>query len=116
MPKPVKQRMSLRSELALAMRVAARNIAVRNYREIASREARLIPKTLPERFERGWGKEAAHGRSIMRGLVDLPEAQWEPTADALRTLAHVVEHGHDEIWDESLSNRRRRYGSEGRRA
>jgi hypothetical protein len=116
MPKPIKQRMTLRSELALAMRVAARNIALRSYREIAAREARHIPKTLPERFERGWGKEAAHGRSIMRGLADLPEDEWGPTADALRTLAHVVEHGHDEVSDVSLANRRRRCANEGRRA
>lgn len=78
--------------LVIALRVAARNIAFAPYRETAAREAQLIPQTFPERMPNtDKGKIARHARAALKELPQVTPAEYEETAEQLRTLAALLE-------------------------
>jgi len=103
-----RKRLSVRTQLVLALRVRARDIASSTSRRFAACDARSIPKTRAERFKKGWGRMAAMGRSILARLSETPPEEFEEAARTLRQCADAVQQGLEIVSETQLGEHNRR--------
>lgn len=78
--------------LVMQLRAAAANIHIAPAREMAAREARLIPQTFAERMPNTTkGKVARWARAAMSGLPKVPADERAEMAETLRGFATILD-------------------------